>query len=374
MTEPTAHTESTWVEPVEEERSGGADVLLLVVLLVCTFATVSLMGFSPDDATWFDASPGAVSNPCGPLGATVARALFELLGYGAWLTALVLALTLWAIIGRPRVPLGRGFALAWLVAASLAMLHAGIGAEGPFPAGGQAGAWLSAQIVSALGAMGSWLVLVGSSGIAATVLFDIHWRSILSRPQARSSRRVREPAAVGWTMGEAVERASWGEITDLELVEPPHDATVAESQVEPTEVSVGPQGIGAVEYHRTDNTQHASVWPHLMRPVAAAQGGGLFRAGRPVTAEPELDIELEAAGQVGESEPEIVPLAPQPWPPPGRTSRRHRFRTAVANESKSAPPPPARLFNALPRPRAQGEQPHKDITRPVKRSLKRQAN
>ena len=67
----------------------------LIFLLLNLFLALSLGGYDPADAPGSGAEPAnespLLSNPCGPVGATLAHVLFNVLGWSSWLLLLGLA-------------------------------------------------------------------------------------------------------------------------------------------------------------------------------------------------------------------------------------------------------------------------------------------
>src|SRR4051794_18008160 len=59
----------------------------LALLLSLVFLALSLASYNPADPPGRDSEPvnAAVANPCGPVGAALAHALFQVLGWSSWL-------------------------------------------------------------------------------------------------------------------------------------------------------------------------------------------------------------------------------------------------------------------------------------------------
>ena len=388
MGETATRTNSVMVDGLRMALRGGQrDVLLLVVLLLCAFATVALLGYSPHDPTWLHPGPGVVDNPCGPLGAFVADVLLQLVGHGAWLTFVGMVVTVLAIAGRSVLTPGRAVAFGVLVLALLAMLDAGLGPGDAYEPGGVLGDLIAALLMEALGSAGTWLVLVGIGGIAATVLFRIDWRNAMSQSVGTSERMVTWTSRVAYqavvrsisdagsavwtTISESFDRMStsltrrdtesesWGPITDLELMEGSPDAYAPESYVEPTAISAGPVGLATVQYVETDNTRSADLlglFPQLAPRARATPSGGLYAAADsavpPGDATPDRQVLLEASDASDA-------LAGMPWPAQREVSSK--VKTVRAGQPRSAPkaksmtkrkakakPQPAPASNAAP--------------------------
>src|SRR5438128_7949865 len=102
-------------------RHGPASALLLAWI----FLALSLAGYDPSDAPGLNAEPANVppANPCGPVGATLAHGLFQVLGWSSYLLLLGVAVADLLLFRRRPVPeIGVqlfGFALVLAVAAGL---------------------------------------------------------------------------------------------------------------------------------------------------------------------------------------------------------------------------------------------------------------
>lgn len=178
----TTRTRYTVLEGVttvvsEHQREIG----LLAALLGNTFAMVSLIGYSATDPTWLHPGTVAVDNPCGPLGAFLADALFQLFGIGAWATFFGMVAAVLALAGRSLGDPTRFVVGTGLLLSVLAILDLAADPTGAYPAGGWVGR-LTAQGLAALtGTLGAWLILLGCAAISVTVLFRIRWGRIASQ-------------------------------------------------------------------------------------------------------------------------------------------------------------------------------------------------
>ena len=77
---------------------------LVAALLGSTFFMVALIGYDPADPTWLHPGDTEVLNPCGPLGALLADAAFQVVGHGAWGAFGLMVACIMALAGRLRVP------------------------------------------------------------------------------------------------------------------------------------------------------------------------------------------------------------------------------------------------------------------------------
>src|SRR5271168_4059818 len=98
---------------------------IIAFTLVIVFLGLSLGGYDSADPPGWNASPRnePPSNPCGPVGATLAHLLFITFGWSSWLLMLGLAvLDLLVCVRRPvpdRLGPSLGFGLVLVVAAGL---------------------------------------------------------------------------------------------------------------------------------------------------------------------------------------------------------------------------------------------------------------
>ena len=80
----------------------------LIFLLVNLFLALSLGGYDPADAPGSGAEPPnhspLLSNPCGPVGATLAHVSFNVLGWSSWLLLLGLVAVNVLVVARRRFP------------------------------------------------------------------------------------------------------------------------------------------------------------------------------------------------------------------------------------------------------------------------------
>ncbi|MBA2319830.1 MAG: DNA translocase FtsK [Deltaproteobacteria bacterium] len=158
------------------------ELSLLAALLVCTFAMVAILGFDPGDATLLrPEGREAVTNPGGPVGANLADAIFQLVGWGAYgtfvlMVACVLALARWLTLR-----------LGWIVAGgaaylgALGVLHLVFRPGNVFSPGGWAGRLAAELLESAIGTVGAWLALLGLLTASVTWLGDIRWSAAVGR-------------------------------------------------------------------------------------------------------------------------------------------------------------------------------------------------
>ena len=77
----------------------------LTFLLLNLFLALSLGGYDPADAPGSGAEPPnrspMLSNPCGPVGATLAHVLFNVLGWSSWLVLLGLVAVNVLVVSPP---------------------------------------------------------------------------------------------------------------------------------------------------------------------------------------------------------------------------------------------------------------------------------
>jgi S-DNA-T family DNA segregation ATPase FtsK/SpoIIIE len=195
----------------------------LALLFATLFLALSLVGYDPADAPgWavWRAQPVPPHNPCGPVGAALAHALAQSVGWGAWLVIWGL-LVLAGLIFRQRTvtePWAKlaGFAL-WL-AATAALVHTFAPALQPSPpvgSGGFVGGFASALLGTQFGPVGRLLILgaVALTGLALCHETVIGWPI---RELLRGSgvyHRLRRPKVTEPTVAAA---APWPARTPIE--------------------------------------------------------------------------------------------------------------------------------------------------------------
>ncbi len=161
------------------------ELALLVIILGCGFALAALADWHVDDPTVFRAGPGRVENSCGPVGATVAAALYGLVGYGAWAIAVPAVVSGLTLAGRSVFHFGRWFGSFSLYLVALAGVELGMStpeliASGRSP-GGLAGQALGGGLAATFGTAGAWLVLGSLGVLLVTALFEIRWGVVAAR-------------------------------------------------------------------------------------------------------------------------------------------------------------------------------------------------
>lgn len=161
--------------PLSGERLG--QLSLLVVLMGTGFGLLSLAGYNAADPNWLRQGEGVVSNPLGPLGATVGEALYTVLGYGAWALWVPMGLAVMALAGRKVYrPLPWALSLS-LYATALGGLHLAFGKD-THSAGGWTGEGIAEVLRGFAGTAGASFFLAGAALLAATVLFHIDWERV----------------------------------------------------------------------------------------------------------------------------------------------------------------------------------------------------
>ncbi len=183
------------------------EIALLSLLLLSTFATVSLVGFSADDPTWLTPGEGPVQNPCGPVGALLADALFRLFGVGAWATFLGMVGSVLLLAGRGPLPAARTTAGGTLGLALLALVEIAFGNGAERAPGGILGRLVADALSAVVGAAGAFLLLSGMSVIGATVAFHIRWGVVAARGAGIAGVVLPRGAALAVDLGARVRRA-----------------------------------------------------------------------------------------------------------------------------------------------------------------------
>jgi S-DNA-T family DNA segregation ATPase FtsK/SpoIIIE len=173
----------------------------LALLLGWIFLAFSLAGYQPADAPGLAAEPANVTpaNPCGPVGATLAFLLFQVLGWSSHLLLLGFGVVDLLLFRRRRVPepglqLG-GFVLLVAVGAGLLQRFCpGLDRSPPVGSGGYVGALAVTFLEGQFGPAGMFLILgaAGLTGLALCSEVLVVWPV---RELLRWSRRMRGRAA-----------------------------------------------------------------------------------------------------------------------------------------------------------------------------------
>jgi DNA segregation ATPase FtsK/SpoIIIE, S-DNA-T family len=188
-----------------------------MLLLACVFLALSLAGYRPADvpglAEW---TPGAdrrpPSNPCGPVGAAMAGALFQALGWSSYLVLLGAAVAVYHLFRRRPVPdvatQSAGYALVLAVAASLSQRFLpGLERSPPVGSGGYLGA-LAASFLEGQFGLAGMLLILAAAGLTGLSLCG---ETLLIGPYRDLRGRIRRPrpaaAAGAATAGAAGETA-----------------------------------------------------------------------------------------------------------------------------------------------------------------------
>jgi hypothetical protein len=156
---------------------------LLLGILGCAYATVSLITYDSRDPGFFTTGSRDVKNAAGPAGAVLADVLLHLVGVGAAgapITGVVLGLKL---AGRA-VGAGRIIAsvlLGWAALCIAALLSpTPIGAV-TFGPGGIVGAETTSALRAVVGPAGSWIAVGGAVLTLTTVVAGVDWERAANR-------------------------------------------------------------------------------------------------------------------------------------------------------------------------------------------------
>ncbi|MGA7498571.1 MAG: DNA translocase FtsK 4TM domain-containing protein [Isosphaeraceae bacterium] len=154
----------------------------LTFLLLNLFLALSLGGYDPADAPGSGAEPAnhspLLSNPCGPVGATLAHMSFNILGWSSWLLLLGLAAVNVLVVTRRKVAdrVGPALGFALLLAASAGMIHKfapGIRPSPPVGSGGYTGALVATFLFSHFGPYGMLLIMVSAGAFGLELCHDV---------------------------------------------------------------------------------------------------------------------------------------------------------------------------------------------------------
>ncbi len=144
-----------------------------VCLAFAIFLAVALISYNAADPNPFDfAADGATTNWGGPVGATLAAASLQIVGLGAWLCVVLLAVGGWNRVRHRKIesPLTKTLGITALTASACALATMGLGdishGGGGYAAGGMVGALTAVALNSAFGPVGGPLVAVTAALLA----------------------------------------------------------------------------------------------------------------------------------------------------------------------------------------------------------------
>jgi S-DNA-T family DNA segregation ATPase FtsK/SpoIIIE len=150
------------------------------LLFACAFLAMSLASYDPADPPGSAVEPPDLTtgNLCGPVGATLAHALFVSVGWGAYLLLAALALATLLVYRRRAVPEKGaclvGLALIVSVASTLVQKFApGLRPSPPVGGGGYLGALAVAFLVGQFGLAGMSLILITAGLIGLRLCRDV---------------------------------------------------------------------------------------------------------------------------------------------------------------------------------------------------------
>jgi DNA segregation ATPase FtsK/SpoIIIE, S-DNA-T family len=153
---------------------------IIAFTLLIVFLGLSLGGYDPADPPGWNASPrnDPATNPCGPVGATLAHLMFTALGWSSWLMLLGLAvLDLLVCVRRPvpdRLAPSLGFGLLLIVTAGLIhKLAPGLEPSPPVGSGGYIGALAAVFLELHFGPLGMGLILAASGLFGLALCHDV---------------------------------------------------------------------------------------------------------------------------------------------------------------------------------------------------------
>jgi DNA segregation ATPase FtsK/SpoIIIE, S-DNA-T family len=163
--------------------------MFLVAGLVLLLALSTYNALDPGFNTSGEA--GHVHNAIGPFGAWLAELLYFLIGYPAYLLALLLIWSGWLIFRarRSTEPVNKlhlsariaGLVLSMVAASSLASIGAAHEAGVPFDAGGVLGSAVGGNLARVLSPLGATLVMLAVFLGAVTVFTGISWLAVMDR-------------------------------------------------------------------------------------------------------------------------------------------------------------------------------------------------
>src|SRR5208337_2545301 len=139
-------------------------------------------GYDPADAPGSGAEPAnhspLLSNPCGPVGATLAHVSFNILGWSSWLLLLGLAAANVLVVARRKVAdrLGPALGFGLVLAVSAGMIHKFAPGIRPSPSvgsGGYIGALVATFLFSHFGPYGMLLIMVSAWAFGLVLCHDV---------------------------------------------------------------------------------------------------------------------------------------------------------------------------------------------------------
>ncbi len=259
----------------------------LTFLLLNLFLALSLGGYDPADAPGHGSEPpnesSNLTNPCGPVGATLAHLLFSSLGWASWLVLLTLVAVNVLVAFRRKVPdrLSPAVGMSLTLAVAAGLLHRympGLRPSAPVGTGGYAGALLATFLFSHFGPYGMLLIMLagGAFGLVLShdVLFTWPFRELVTWVRMRG-RRGQSVNPSGLRPGEnvlpSIANPEWS---------PPHGASFAALPHTPRPTLVNTQA-----------TAPALVAPGSADPqVVATQGPRLVAM--PIPVDPSSPFQL----------------------------------------------------------------------------------
>ena len=144
-----------------------------VCLASAVFLAIALISYNAADPNPFDfAADGTTANWGGPVGATLAAASLQIVGVGAWLCVVLLAVGGWNRIRHRKIesPLTKTLGITALTASACALATMGLGevsqGGGTYAAGGMVGTLTAVALNSAFGPVGGPLVTVTGALLA----------------------------------------------------------------------------------------------------------------------------------------------------------------------------------------------------------------
>jgi len=336
----------------------------LLVLGLCTFATVSLVTFRTTDLATYSLPPASpVHNGCGLFGAKLGAFLLE--GLGTCSYVLILLLAAWAVLNL----LGRGLeqiavrtlgAVLLMVCACTFAGGAGRTAAAMPSHGGSVGVALNAAVVEYFGHTGQWLLGAAVTMMALLLLSvddllvpPVTWLGQAGRDHLlpllkRRRPRARAPRAVPAAASEAAADAPAEGVVRLE--------TDAEDEAWATP----PDAVQAdepIDTGRPVSGGYLNSITQADRNEAAASADIEAGTGVPLDIESEMPTEA-SGGEAGAAEPaateadpdaELEPPEPPPAKEPAQAREDHTAEGEEATDDEDLDDEPRAPKRALPR-------------------------
>ena len=177
---------------------------IIAFTLVIVFLGLSLAGYDPADPPGWNASPRnePATNPCGPVGSTLAHVLFITLGWSSWLLLLGLAVVDLLVCVRRPVPdrLGPALGFGLLLIVTAGLIHKLAPVLQPSAAvgsGDHVGALVAIFLEAHFGPLGMSLILAAAGLIGLALSHDVVFLWLFQEARGWIKARLRRQPPKG---------------------------------------------------------------------------------------------------------------------------------------------------------------------------------